>query len=158
MFRQYLNTFISDLWENGVLGRGIARVHVIEFEKQGYPHVHILLTVRQEDKPQDVRWIFDSVIIDSVISAKIPNREELPLLWDTVSSSMMHGPCGEDNPGNVCMRNNKCSKDFPKDFRDHTDVNVQGYTKYQRRRDGRTVEKRVPDRKETGSSFHTIPT
>ena len=84
MFRQYLNTFISDLWENGVLGRGIARVHVIEFEKRGYPHVHILLTVRQEDKPRDVRWIFDSVIIDSVISAKIPNREELPLLWDSV--------------------------------------------------------------------------
>ena len=61
MFRQYLNTFISDLWENGVLGRGIARVHVIEFQKRVYPHVHILLTVRQEDKPQDVQDI-DSVI------------------------------------------------------------------------------------------------
>ena len=68
VFRQYLNAFISDLWENGILGRGIARTHVIEFQKQGYPHVHILLTVRQEDKPQDAQDI------DSVISAKIPNR------------------------------------------------------------------------------------
>ena len=53
VFRQYLNAFISDLWENGVLGRGIARIHVIEFQKRGYPHAHILLTVRQEDKLRD---------------------------------------------------------------------------------------------------------
>ena len=142
VFRQYLNAFISDLWENGVLGRGIARIHVIEFQKRGYPHAHILLTVRQEDK------LRDAGDVDSVISAEIPNREELPLLWDTVSSSMMHGPCGADNPANVCMRGNECSKDFPKDFRDLTDVNVRGYPKYRRRQDGRTVEKRVPGRNE----------
>ena len=140
VFRQYLNAFISDLWENGVLGRGIARIHVIEFQKRGYPHAHILLTVRQEDK------LRDAGDVDSVISAEIPNREELPLLWDTVSSSMMHGPCGADNPANVCMRGNECSKDFPKDFRDLTDVNVRGYPKYQRMQGGRTVEKRVPGR------------
>ena len=44
VFRQYLNAFIIDLWENGVLGRGIARIDVIEFQKRGYPHAHILLT------------------------------------------------------------------------------------------------------------------
>ena len=61
---------------------------------------------------------------------------------------MMHSPCGADNPGNVCMRGNECSKNFPKDFRDLTDVNVQGYPKYRRMQDGRTVEKRVPGRNE----------
>ena len=124
VFRQYPNAFISDLWENGVLGRGIARIHVIEFQKWGYPHAHILLTVQQEDKPQDAGDV------DSVISAVIPNREELPLLWDTVSSAMMHRPCGADNPDNLHMRGNECSKDFPKDFRDLADVNVWGYPKY----------------------------
>ena len=85
VFRQYLNAFISDLWENGVLGRGIAKIHVIDVQKRGYPRAHILLTVRQEDKPRDAQ------IVDSVISAEIPNREELPLLWETVFSSMVHG-------------------------------------------------------------------
>ena len=53
VFRQYFNAFISDLWDNGVLGRGIDRIHVIKFQKRGYPHAHILLTVRQEDKLRD---------------------------------------------------------------------------------------------------------
>ena len=53
VFRQYFNAFISDLWDNGVLGRGIDRIHVIEFQKRGYPHAQILLTVRQEDKLRD---------------------------------------------------------------------------------------------------------
>ena len=47
VLQQYLNAFISDLWENGILGRSIARIHVIEFQKQGYPQTHILLTVPQ---------------------------------------------------------------------------------------------------------------
>ena len=61
---------------------------------------------------------------------------------------MMHGPCGADNPGNMCVRGKECSKDFPKDFRDQADVNVQGYPKYRCRHDGRTMEKHVPDRNE----------
>ena len=120
MFCQYLNAFISDLCEHGDLGRGIAKIYVIEFQKWGYPHVHILLTAQQEDKPQDAQGA------DSVISAEIPKRDKLSLPWETVSSSMMHSPCGADNPGNVCMGVNECSKNFPKDFSDHTDVNVQG--------------------------------
>ena len=84
-----------------------------------------------------------------MISAEIPNREDLPLLRDNVSSAMMDNPCGADSPGNVYMRRNECSKDFPIDFRDLTDVNVQGYPKYRHRKDGRTVEKHVPGRKGT---------
>ena len=84
-----------------------------------------------------------------MISAEIPNREDLPLLRDNVSSAMMDSPCGADSPGNVYMRRNECSKDFPIDFRDLTDVNVQGYPKYRHRKDGRTVEKHVPGRKGT---------
>ena len=73
MFCQNLNAFLSDFWKNGILGRGIASIHVIKFQKWGYPHANILLTVRQEDKPRDTQ---DT---DSVIPAKIPNRKELPL-------------------------------------------------------------------------------
>ena len=40
-------SFISDLWENGFLGRSIARIHVIQLQKLGYPQTHIILTVPQ---------------------------------------------------------------------------------------------------------------
>ena len=141
MFCQNLNAFVSDFSENGILGRGIAKIHVIEFQKQGYPHAHIPLTVQQRIK-------LEMPNMSTLISAEIPNWEELPLLWETVYSSLMHSSCGADNPGNVYMRNNKCSKDFPKDFRNHKDANVQGYPKYWCWNDGRTVEKRVPGRNE----------
>ena len=42
------------------------------------------------------------------------------------------------------MRGNKCSKDSPKHFRDHTGENTLGYPKYQGRHNGTTVEKSVP--------------
>ena len=138
LFRQYLKGFINHLQGNGILGRGIARIHVIELEKQGYPQEEIVLAVQQVEKLHDVR---DD---ESAISAEISNREELPLLQGTASSPMMYCPCGADNRGNVCMRGNKCSKDSSKHFRDHTGENTLGYPKYQRRHNGTTVEKSVP--------------
>ena len=118
VLRQYLNAFISDLWENGILGRGIARIHVIEFQEQGYPQTHIVLSVPQVEKDHDVGND------DSAISAEISNREELPFLLSTVLSTMMYYSCGADNQGNVCMRDNECSKGSSKAFQDDTDVNI----------------------------------
>ena len=106
-------------WENGILGRGIARIHVIEFQQQGYHQTHIVLSVPQVEKDHDLK---DD---DSAISAEIGSRKELPFLWDTVSSTMMYRSCGTDNPGNVCRRANECSKDSSKAFQDHTEVNVR---------------------------------
>ena len=118
VLRQYLNAFLSDLWENGILGRGITRINVNEFQEQGYPQTHIILAVAQVEKYHDVG---DD---DSAISAEISNREELPFLSGTVSSTMMYCSYGADNPGNVCMRGNECSKGSSRAFQDHTDVNI----------------------------------
>ena len=61
------------------------------------------------------------------------------------------------------MRGNKCSKDFPKDFRDHTDVNERVYPKDRHRENGRTVENVSQVGMNqlywiTGSLFHIIST
>lgn len=98
-------------------------LNVIKFQKQSSRYVHILLTVLKEEN------LSDSKNVDSKISSQSSNIEELPLPWGTVSSCMMNGPYGAGNTDNVCMRDNECSKDFPKDFRDHKYVNMQGYTK-----------------------------
>ena len=40
---------------------------------------------------------------------------------------MMYGSCGTDNPGNVRMRGNECSKHSAKALQDHTEVNLLSY-------------------------------
>ena len=47
---------------------------------------------------------------------------------------------GAQNHNCVCMENGECKKKFPKQFRDETIENVNGYPAYRRRNDGRTVE------------------
>lgn len=40
---------------------------------------------------------------------------------------MIHGPCGEANPSAPCMKNGKCSKNYPKDFNTETQIDENGY-------------------------------
>ena len=76
-----------------------------------------------------------------MVSAEIPDEHEDPELYQTVTTSMMHGPCGHLNPNAPCMRDGKCSKNFPKEFRDATAAVSEKYVQYRRRDDGRTVKK-----------------
>ena len=104
-----------------------AHVHVIEFQKRGLPHCHMLIILRGEDK------LRNREDIDRIISAEIPDPEEDLELYNLVCSCMIHGPCGVQNPNSVCMENGECKKRFPKPFRDETVENVNGYPAYRRR-------------------------
>jgi len=54
---------------------------------------------------------------------------------------MMHGPCGNLKPSSPCMKDNKCSKHYPRDFNNATIVNKNGYPVYRRRNTGFSVKK-----------------
>jgi hypothetical protein len=54
---------------------------------------------------------------------------------------MIHGPCGDDNKKCPCMKDNKCSKNFPKSFQDETIIDDFSFTIYRGRNDGRHVVK-----------------
>lgn len=54
---------------------------------------------------------------------------------------MVHGPCGALNTKSVAMDNGECTKEFPKDFQASTVIN-DGYPKYSRPNDGRTMQVR----------------
>ncbi|CAL8992823.1 unnamed protein product [Prunus brigantina] len=58
--------------------------------------------------------------IDSIISAELPDKIVDPVLHDIVNQFMIHGPYGEINPNSPCMREGKCSKNFPKQFKSET--------------------------------------
>ena len=134
VFHLHLAELLRDIKDRHILGVPVAHVHVIEFQKRGLPHCHLLIILRGEDK---LRTRED---IDRLISAEIPDPEEDPDLHHLVKTCMIHGPCGVQNPSCVCMEDGKCKKNFPKQFRDETAENVNGYPAYRRRNNGRTVQ------------------
>lgn len=124
------------IYEDGVFGRAAAYVYVIEFQKRGLPHMHLLVFLEHPYKlltPED---------IDTAICAQWPDPEKEPLLFETVSKCMVHGPCGPLNPNAPCMEGGRCTKNFPKSFQELTVMDTDGYPKYKRPDDGRRYEVR----------------
>ncbi|XP_075188624.1 uncharacterized protein LOC142288848 [Anomaloglossus baeobatrachus] len=125
IFRLKLKSLLQDI-KNGLFGTVIAMVHVIEFQKRGLPHAHILLILDTNSK------IHTEEDIDNIVWAEIPNQQQYPELYDIVVSHMVHGPCGVLNPASPCMQNGKCTKKFPKDLKQHTVKDLDGYPSYRR--------------------------
>ncbi|XP_065678442.1 uncharacterized protein LOC136093385 [Hydra vulgaris] len=104
----------EDIFKHGVFGKVVSHVQVIEFQKRGLPHVHILLHFVNADKLETAEDI------DSLISAEIPDPAVDPELFEIIKSCMIHGPCGILNPNSPCMKDGKYTKKFPKEFNPHT--------------------------------------
>ncbi|XP_041421549.1 uncharacterized protein LOC121394460, partial [Xenopus laevis] len=127
VFRIKLNNLLEDITKNSIFGTVKAIVHVIEFQKRGLPHAHILLILHDNSK---IRTEDD---INNIVKAEIPDHNISPRLFEIVTKNMIHTPCGNVNPKSPCMLNGRCSKGFPKQFQDVTLGNVNGYPKYMRR-------------------------
>ncbi|GMF57085.1 unnamed protein product [Phytophthora fragariaefolia] len=122
-----LKAKLADL-DEGLLGRLEARIYVVEFQKRGLPHAHIVIIVAEEDKPRTRE------IINKLVSAEVPDLEVNPDLYETVMTCMMHGPCGPANPDSPCMKDGKCTKGFPKPWHEVMQANLDGFPLYRRRR------------------------
>ncbi|XP_068323280.1 uncharacterized protein [Pyrus communis] len=133
IFRTKYEHLKKVIYNTGVPGKTIAHVHVIEFQKRGLPHCHMLIILEESDK---LNTLDD---YDRIVRVEIPYREEEPELYNIVLKHMIYGLCGALNPNSPCMKNGSCKKAFPKQF---YEVTVQGnncYPVYMRRNDGRYV-------------------
>ena len=110
VFKLKLGMLCDELYDKHILGKVTAHMHVIEFQKRGLPHAHILIILTAEDKPKTVQDI------DSIVCAEIPDPIEQPHLHEVVTRYMAHGPCGHARPKSPCMRDGKCSKRYPRAF------------------------------------------
>jgi hypothetical protein len=133
VFQLKVKAFCDEVVKKQVLGEVAAYIYVIEFQKRGLPHMHMLLTLKAGSK------LTTAAEVDSLISAELPEPVDERVLYDIVSKSMLHRPCGIRNPGAPCMKRGECSKRYPKTFRDETSLSVEGYPEYRRRNNGRTV-------------------
>ncbi|GFT90933.1 ATP-dependent DNA helicase [Trichonephila clavipes] len=105
VFRQKLKSLISFITKSHVFGPTRCWMYSVEWQKRGLPHAHILVWFIDKIRPEE---------IDSIISAEIPDPSTDQLLFDIVTTNMIHGPCGTLNSSSPCMADGKCTKNFLK--------------------------------------------
>jgi hypothetical protein len=137
IFHMKLQELLKDLCEKQCLGKVAAFVYVIEFQKQGLPHAHILLILSQDSK---LHFVED---YDSIVSTEISDPDVQPLTYKTVILTIMHGPYGVLNPSTSCMKDGFCQKRYLKAFQSTTQENSDGYPVYRRCDDSSFVEVRA---------------
>jgi hypothetical protein len=135
VFVQKMEALLKDI-KKGIFGKVAGMVYTVEFQKRGLPHMHLLLFLHQQDKIREPKHV------DDIVCAQIPDPVTQPLLYETVTKTMIHGPCGHDNPSAVCMVDRACSKRFPKDFQEATLFGDDGYPLYTRPDNGRVFTDR----------------
>lgn len=131
-----MKELITAIEQKHIFGKVEALIFTIEFQKRGLPHAHMVISLAENDK------IIGATDIDKVVCTEIPDVQTHPKLHEYVVKHMMHGPCGELNQNSVCMKDGKCTKDFPKPFNEFTRESVNGYPLYRRRDNGISVDVR----------------
>src|SRR6202789_4502128 len=129
----------ADLFKRGYPGQTVAHVFTIEFQKRGLPHLHMIIFLHPDSKlrtPEE---------IDTLLSAEFPDEDEEPELFELVKQFMVHTPCNAPNSDAPCLRDGKCSKSFPKPFRDHTTISEDSYANLRRRDTGKKYQVRGQD-------------
>ncbi|XP_053206261.1 uncharacterized protein LOC128390551 [Panonychus citri] len=115
------------LLKNKIFGQVTSLICVIEFQKRGLPHLHLLLNVSNHCKPREIEQI------DSVVCAEIPDPVADPELFNLVTSHMIHGPCGIVDNSSQCLDDEgNCTKKFPKPYQEQTQISERGYPLYRR--------------------------
>ncbi|GBO22796.1 hypothetical protein AVEN_157229-1 [Araneus ventricosus] len=104
VFNMKLKELLEDIFKHGIFGTVLAYIYVIEFQKRGLPHAHILLTLDSESK------IRTKDGIDKFVSAELPDPCTDLRLFQIVTKCMVHDPCGTININFPCMRDGQCCK------------------------------------------------
>ena len=149
VFHLKMMQLMKDLTVGGLFGQVVGWLAAIEFQKRGLPHAHILIILANHDR------MVNPELVDSLVMAELPpdpqtavtddEKSNLSRLEKIVLYNMLHGPCGAQNPRNVCMEDGKCAKSFPKPFNRGTIVDPESFYAIYRRRSpedgGRSMQK-----------------
>jgi hypothetical protein len=96
------------LMDKYILGKVMAYICVVEFQKRGLSHAHFLLIMERKDKltcPEQY---------DMIMTAEPPNKKKYPELYKVDTKHMMHGPYGTLNPYCLCtVGHSSCKNHYP---------------------------------------------
>lgn len=114
---------IDLLTKKNIFGPLKAFIYNVEWQKRGLPHTQILLWLANKVQPDS---------IDAIISAKIPDKQQDPILHNIFIKNMIHGSCGFHNHASPYMKENICSKKYPKHFISEKQYGDNSYPTYRR--------------------------
>nr|XP_027086673.1 uncharacterized protein LOC113708416 [Coffea arabica] len=136
VFRAKFEMLKVELLKKQIFGEVAACVYVIEFQKRGFPHAHLLLILKSGSK------LLNPESYDKIVCAEIPDPVKNRHLYSLVIKHMIHGPCGYRDKQSPCMRAGKCKNHYPKNFAPYTVHGEDSYACYRRRDDGRKIKVR----------------
>jgi hypothetical protein len=114
----------------------VYEISVIEFQKRGLPHAHVVIKSNQETPLS---------MIDCLISAELPDPDEKPMLYQQIKHFHMHSPDHLSRIGSRCNRNGRCIYDYPQPITPHTYLDDLGRVHYRRRaEEDRWVTPHIP--------------
>ena len=90
---------------------GLPAIYVVEFQKRGLPHSHVLVKFRHEP-PMSA--------LDSFVSAELPDQTEEPALYELVKRFHMHSQDHLTREISRCNKEGRCIYGFPKPLSPHT--------------------------------------
>ncbi|XP_070049126.1 uncharacterized protein [Nicotiana tomentosiformis] len=96
--RAKLHDLKDQIFNKRIFGLVDAHVFVVEFQKRGLPHIHLLLILEQGHK------IISADQYDKFITAELPDKEDYPFLYELIVKHMMHGPCENYRTTSPCMK------------------------------------------------------
>ncbi|XP_022883704.1 uncharacterized protein LOC111400528 [Olea europaea var. sylvestris] len=137
IFRAKLEELKNDLYKENIFGSVVAHIYMIEFQKRGLPHAHLLLIFNSAQK------ICCAEQVDMIVSCEIPDKNKHLHLHSVIAKHNMHGPCENLNPKNVCMLTSSgCKNKYPKDYCNSTIFGDNSYPLYRRHENGISIKVR----------------
>lgn len=126
VFKAKQDDFLNDVLNKKIFGDVVAYVWVIEFQKRGLPHCHLLVILAEEHKLDTAEKI------DNCIWAEIPDKQLFPDLYEQVMRHMIHHPCHLSTAKCKPKKNGQCNKNFPKAFQERTVLDIDSFPHYKR--------------------------
>ena len=110
VFQLKLKHLMHVLTKGNWFGKTKCHFYVVEFQKRGLPHAHILIILEDYSK-------IDEKHIDNFITAELPDKKHTRL-YENFKKYQIHTPCNwKEDEWRFCRYNrDSCEKHFPKDF------------------------------------------
>ena len=146
VFNQKLRPLLQDLKTGMIFGEAVAHLSVVEFQKRGLPHAHILIILKASDRINSADDIDDTVIAElpplptgpcppSTDTDARRKYDQAKRLHELVCEHMVHNDCSSRRDAPCLNEEGFCSKGYRKEFSEETRWSeLEIYPEYRRRR------------------------